>query len=33
MCCGEVVGADAFVPTAYITDTINKGHHLWPPGT
>jgi hypothetical protein len=25
--------ADAFVLTAYLTDTIKKGHQLWPPRT
>ena len=29
----KVVGDDAFVLTAYLTDTIKKGHQLWPPGT
>lgn len=27
----KVVGADAFVLTAYLTDTIKKGQQLWPP--
>jgi hypothetical protein len=29
----KVVGADAFVLTAYLTDTIRKGQQLWPPRT
>ena len=29
----KVVGGDAFVLTAYLTDTIKKGHQLWPPRT
>jgi hypothetical protein len=29
----KVVGADAFVLTAYLTDTIKKGYQLWPPRT
>ena len=29
----KVVGGDAFVLTAYLTDTIKKGHQLWPLGT
>ena len=29
----KVVGDDAFVLTAYLTDTIKKGHQLWPPRT
>jgi len=28
----KVVGEDAFVLTAYLTDTIKKGRQLWPPG-
>jgi hypothetical protein len=27
------VGADAFVLTAYLTDTMKKGQQLWPPRT
>ena len=27
----KVVGADAFVLTAYLADTIKKGQQLWPP--
>jgi hypothetical protein len=27
----KVVGADAFVLTAYLTDTTKKGQQLWPP--
>ena len=27
----KVVGGDAFVLTAYLTDTIKKGQQLWPP--
>ena len=27
----KVVGDDAFVLTAYLTDTVKKGHQLWPP--
>ena len=29
----KVDGADAFVLTAYLTDTIEKGYQLWPPKT
>ena len=29
----KVVGADAFVLTAYLTDTIKKGQQLWPSKT
>ena len=29
----KVVGADAFVLTAYLTDTIKKGQQLWPQKT
>ena len=29
----KVVGTDAFVLTAYLTDTIKKGQQLWPPST
>ena len=29
----KVIGDDAFVLTAYLTDTIKKGHQLWPVGT
>ena len=29
----KVVGTDAFVLTAYLTDTIKKGLQLWPPRT
>ena len=27
----KVVGVDAFVLTAYLTDTMKKGQQLWPP--
>ena len=29
----KIVGAEAFVLTAYLTDTIKKGHQLWPART
>lgn len=29
----KMAGADAFVLTAYLTDTIKKGRQIWPAGT
>ena len=29
----KFVGGDAFVVTSYLTDTVKKGHRIWPEST